>query len=97
MPRSIFPSIYCSHPLKLYPFLNYTSAQLYHLTIINIIMIGFLPLLLSLLALAHLKPIPKCKTGFYYQTLPLIADESAILRLDSIFNGYNLNYTLTGQ
>ena len=59
-------------------------------------MIGFFSLLL-LITITIQKPIPKCKTGFYYRTLPLIADESAILRLDSIFNGYNLNYNLSGQ
>ena len=61
-------------------------------------MIGFFSfLLLSLLNPSLPKPTPKCKTGFYYRTLPLIADESAILPLDSIFHGYNLNYTLSAH
>jgi hypothetical protein len=35
-------------------------------------------------------PVPKCQTGFFYKTLPLIADESSIINLDQLFNGYNL-------
>ena len=42
-------------------------------------------------------PTPKCKQNFYYHTLPLIADESAILNLDSLFDGYNLDYSLQGS
>jgi hypothetical protein len=39
-------------------------------------------------------PVPKCQTGFFYKTLPLIAEESSIINLDQLFNGYNLQYSL---
>ena len=41
-------------------------------------------------------PTPKCKQNFFYRTLPLIADESAILNLDNLFDGYNLEFSLQG-
>jgi hypothetical protein len=40
------------------------------------------------------QPTAKCETGFFYQTLPLIADEAYITNLDRLFNGYNLDYKL---
>jgi len=43
------------------------------------------------------KPAPKCEPKFFYHTLPLIANESAILNLDNLFDGYNLNFSLKGQ
>ena len=42
-------------------------------------------------------PIPRCQAGFYYKTLPLIANEAAILNLDTLFDGYNLNFELKGS
>ena len=36
------------------------------------------------------QPVAKCETGFFYKTLPLIADEAYITNLDHLFNGYNL-------
>lgn len=38
------------------------------------------------------KPVPKCQPKFFYRTLPMIPNESAILNLDSLFEGYNLNF-----
>jgi hypothetical protein len=40
------------------------------------------------------KPVAKCDSGFFYQTLPLIADEAYNINLDNLFNGYNLDYKL---
>ena len=54
-------------------------------------------LLLSMLTFTFaIGPTPRCKPNFYYSTLPLIADEAAILNLDELFDGYNLNFTLSG-
>ena len=54
----------------------------------------FLALIITLAA--AIAPAPKCKPNLYYRTLPLIADEAAILNLDTIFSGYNLDFTLEG-
>lgn len=43
------------------------------------------------------KPMPKCEQTKYYKILPLIAQETAILNLDDIFEGYNLNFSLSGE
>lgn len=42
-------------------------------------------------------PIPICKAGFYYQTLPLIANEAAVINLDTLFDGYNLKFELKDE
>ena len=63
-------------------------------------MIGLKSLVVVLLVVGVIVaagPSPRCKPNFYYHTLPLIAEESAILNLDSLFDGYNLEYSLEGS
>lgn len=43
------------------------------------------------------KPAPKCSPNPYYKILPMIANESAILNLDNLFDGYNLTFSLQGH
>lgn len=82
--------------------LYYKSTRIIH------IMIGFrdigakprlttLLLVMSwLMLVSSMAPTPRCKPNFFYRTLPLIADESAILNLDNLFDGYNLKFSLKG-
>jgi hypothetical protein len=51
-------------------------------------------LIATLLSTLRSAPLPQCQTSAFYSTLPLTPDESSILNLDSIFGGYNLNYSL---
>lgn len=38
--------------------------------------------------------LPHCQTTDFYRTLPLVANESYIMDLDSFFGGYNLDYSV---
>jgi hypothetical protein len=38
--------------------------------------------------------LPHCQTTAFYKTLPLVANESYIMDLDSFFGGYNLDYSV---
>ena len=49
--------------------------------------------LFTLLALACSVQLPQCQTSDFYKTLPLVANETFIMSLDSFFGGYNLEYT----
>jgi hypothetical protein len=47
------------------------------------------------LALPHFiySQLPQCRTGFFYKTLPLTADEAYIVNLEDAFRGYNIEYS----
>lgn len=63
----------------------------------SFVTIGKLLVVLLLVGLVYsAKPVPKCQAKPYYKVLPLIPQESAILNLDNIFDGYNLNFNLKG-
>jgi hypothetical protein len=61
---------------------------------ISMMWLTMLTLLLMLLRVESAKPTPKCQQKPFYKILPMISNESAILNLDNIFDGYNLNYSL---
>lgn len=65
----------------------------------NKIMIGFIWTLILLIGRteSNKNPTARCDVGSYYETLPLIGEEAAILKLDQIFRGYNLEYSLEGE
>jgi hypothetical protein len=52
-----------------------------------------LVLLLAIVAAIHAIQLPQCQTSAFYKTLPLVANETFIMDLDSFFGGYNLQYT----
>jgi hypothetical protein len=61
--------------------------------------VGFVLLTVLLIVgrVETVKPAPRCEQRPYYKILPMISNESAILNLDNIFDGYNLNFTLSGH
>ena len=54
-------------------------------------------IILSIIAFAQTIALPQCQTSDFYKTLPMVANETYIMNLDSFFGGYNLEYKVTAN